>query len=628
MTDSDFIPQKLKDLPHWIAWRLEERDGEKTKLPYDAKTGHFARSNDSSTWSDFKTAFDAADVLSDKGYDGLGFMLQGTNLVGLDFDSVIEGSMPEPFVLNILELLGNPYSEITPSGKGVRCFVECDTLPDGKRKFSGGHYGAEIYIGTEGGRYLTITGNRLNGQGIPKLAFEQMEIPYFLLSQMKNLRFKKQWTGDASEYDDDDSRLDLALLNNLSRLLQTKDRATLERYFNTSVPGHREKWVNREDYRNRTFEALKLGEKSTKEIRLALRFSRPPVAVTDSMAHDHVIGPLPGGRAIEGWFPLGSPSLVGGSSGTGKSTLMLDLLMSQAERLPVFGHETFGRSYMILMFDRGRLAHIRTMERMNYHTRQIPIQFMTSVIDNEASQEVINQIEKYFDRNRAYPQVVFIEGMDMLVRDANKKEVVMPFINELQQIAEHFHVAIIGSTGAPKSKVKEGYTAKRDQIFGSEAWSRLSETVVVMQYPEEKDTSDQRSMTVMLRNSKPEQFTLQFEHGHLIQAPEARVDAEEETPAVLKTVGFIENVLQDGAQTYARVRSAVKMEGVSDSNFTRAVAYLRRKKILLAKPLGKAGNWIYELAPCRAVEDDAQDDTVDSEIQETLPIGGNDVEPY
>lgn len=523
------VPQKLKDLPHWIVWKLEVRDGKETKVPYDAKTGKTAKSNDSSTWATFAQVVTATDIFNEKNkYDGIGFMLHGTNLVGIDFDSVIEGTAPEPIVLNILELLGNPYSEITPSGKGVRCFVECDVLPEGKRKFSGGHYGAEIYSGIEGGRYLTVTGHRLQGEGIPLLSTKQMEIPYFLLGQMKNLRFKKQWTGDASEYDDDDSRLDLALLNNLARLLATKDRETLERYFDASVPGHREKWMSRADYRDRTFEALKLGEKSIEKVRLPLRFAKDPVTVNQkAAAFEYVVeaDKTLGDFNFDGWFPLGSPSLVGGPSGSGKSTVMIDLLIRQAQGIPVFSHITSSRPYLILMFDRGEAAHVRTMRRMGYQDRDLPIRFIKAVFDNEASQEVINQIERYYEEHKVYPQIVFIEGMDMLVRDANKKEIVMPFMNELQQIAIHFHCAIVGSTGAPKTKAKEGYTAKREQIFGSEAWARLAETVVVMQYPESRDTSDQRVMTVMLRNGRPEEFHLQFDHGKLEMVPE---DAPEE----------------------------------------------------------------------------------------------------
>lgn len=258
MADYRSVPQILKDFPNWIVWKLESRKGKETKVPYSIDGG-FAKSNDSSTWTTFEKAAWETDTLNGSDYDGIGFMLQGTSLVGIDFDGVVTDGTPELFVLAILDLLGNPYSEITPSGKGLRCFVECAALPEGQRKFSADHYGAEIYIGCEGGRYLTVTGEKYSGDGVPKIA--DLSIPYLLISQIRNEKFKRLWLSDSSEFGNDQSRGDLALLGLLSRILQTKDPEVLTRIFNASGPGHREKWLERPDYRKRTLKKLLSGKK-------------------------------------------------------------------------------------------------------------------------------------------------------------------------------------------------------------------------------------------------------------------------------------------------------------------------------------------------------------------------------
>src|SRR5712692_5262907 len=245
------VPASLKDIPNWIVWKLEKRNGKDTKVPYDAKANGnhlYAKSNDSSTWTSFDKAVETAnDILSD--YDGVGFMLQGTDLVGIDFDGVLYNGVAEPFVLDILEKLGNPYCEVTPSGNGLRAFVQCAKLPEGKRKLTRKMYGAEIYSGAEGGRYLTVTGNQFQGNGIPKI--DDISLPYLLISQIEDERFKKLWTGDISAYGDDPSAADYALCKDLARLLN-KDRERVEAYFNASKLGQREKWTGRKDYRDRT----------------------------------------------------------------------------------------------------------------------------------------------------------------------------------------------------------------------------------------------------------------------------------------------------------------------------------------------------------------------------------------
>jgi primase-polymerase (primpol)-like protein len=49
--------------PRWVVWRFE-MDGDKpTKRPYQAKAPSvMARTNDAATWSNSKTAIDAAEI--------------------------------------------------------------------------------------------------------------------------------------------------------------------------------------------------------------------------------------------------------------------------------------------------------------------------------------------------------------------------------------------------------------------------------------------------------------------------------------------------------------------------------------------------------------------------------------
>ncbi|HXA75653.1 MAG TPA: phage/plasmid primase, P4 family [Candidatus Acidoferrales bacterium] len=242
-TDYQFVPSDLKTLRQWVCWRREVRDGKPTKVPYTVD-GSLASTNRPGTW----TTFD--EVSAATGFDGIGFVLTGTQFVGLDFDGVLnDAGEAEPYVLEILRLLGNPYTEVTPSGRGLRTFVEPVTpLPGSKRKLTKGGYGAEIYSGAEAGRYLTTTGRQYSGEGIPKI--ENVSLPYFLICQIQDPKFKRLWLGDTSEYDGDDSRADLALMGMLARLLD-KNFQRMEAAFNASFLGRREKW-QRDDYRRRT----------------------------------------------------------------------------------------------------------------------------------------------------------------------------------------------------------------------------------------------------------------------------------------------------------------------------------------------------------------------------------------
>jgi putative DNA primase/helicase len=244
MNSLEAIPQELQLLKNWVCWRREIRDDKATKLPYDAKTGGLAATNQPATWTTFEKACARTD------FDGVGFVLTGTQYTGIDFDGVIAKTGEiESYVLEILRLLENPYTETTPSGRGLRAFVIAP-LPPGKRRFTREGYGAEMYSGSEGGRYLTTTGRKVQGNGIPRL--DNISLAYFLASQILDDKFKKLWMGDASEYDGDESRADLALMGMLARALHG-DRLTMETAFSASRLGQRKKW-DRADYRRRTID--------------------------------------------------------------------------------------------------------------------------------------------------------------------------------------------------------------------------------------------------------------------------------------------------------------------------------------------------------------------------------------
>jgi hypothetical protein len=96
--------------------------------------------------------------------------------------------------------------------------------------------------------------------------------------------------------------------------------------------------------------------------------------------------------------------------------------------------------------------------------------------------------------------VVFIEGADLLVEDPCKSQIVMPFVVGLRRIAEHYSLAIILSVGAPKSRPQDQYALKRDQVFGSQAWARMADTVLVLNITGD-GTDATRDLVVLHRNA-------------------------------------------------------------------------------------------------------------------------------
>ena len=256
------VPASLIDTPNWVVWKPENRHGKLTKIPYQSiptDGDPKARSNDPSTWSEFCDAFAEASA-ENSPWAGVGFMLVGSKFTGIDFDGVVTGGVIEPYASSILKICKNPYAEFTPSGDGVRAFLEGTKLPVGNRKFTVTEpkkYGLEIYSGAEKGRYLTVTGNKIQGSGdsIPALTDWELELVYILVSQILDSKFKALWVNDqkfiTENYGGDQSRADAALCAMLVPLFR-RDAQKIEDAFSASEMGQREKWIERADYRQRT----------------------------------------------------------------------------------------------------------------------------------------------------------------------------------------------------------------------------------------------------------------------------------------------------------------------------------------------------------------------------------------
>ena len=944
------IPAVLQQRPNWVCWKLIVRDGKPTKIPFNAKTGKAAKSDDPSTWTTFEQAVEAVRSHNGNEYSGVGFELGGTNLVGLDFDGAITNKgIIDPYALTILKLLGSPYTEVSPSGTGLHAFIECAVLPEGGRELTKNHQGIGIYHGREAGRYFTMTGELVLGCDVPTIP--DMALPYLLIAQNRDKKFKSLWLGDTSLTDGDDSAADFALMRRLARLTQNNP-LLMEKFFGFSGLGQREKWRDREDYRQRTIKAAIETERTGKEVApsAAIEFHTPALPDADG---DYVVAPLEG--QDDGWFPLGDISLIGGASGTGKlldidtliptpngfvkngdlktgdtvfgqdgepysiiahpieeqegfevafsdgtsavvhaehlwktytavdrvaltkrtdkfrsarrmkrmsrgkglrpsikggifvglntkpvpvgvvrttkeilatlydpqesrrdslnhsipvasavsihdrslpldpyilgvwlgdgtstastitahpddapeilshfvgwswyqtaydpqkwqinklskslrkagvwnnkhvpqeylwasqdqrvsllqglmdtdghcdkrgmcqftnsrehisravyvlaaslgcvprwrvkipkcqtnracspayivewtSNLSAFRLKRKAERIPlqirktqswryitsvrpvgkrsmrcittanptglylfgenfntthnttwifemlhkqkqgwdIHGHKTRKYNFHVLAYDRGKNAFTRTMRRLRLNPSDVPTTPLPLAFGADAVQNIINEIEKM----SPFPNIIFLEGLDMLIDDANKKSIVSPFMRQLQEVGAHFHIAMIGSVGAPKTKRGEDYAAKRDKLSGSEAWGRNCETVCVLEFSEDDDgTAPQRSLTVLPRNASAEKFTLQFENGRLVQV-QATEEKEPEPQQkqtgrpnleLQKAIQFLEHELQDGTPKTKHELSdkASGLESINPKTLERAADVLQVKK--------------------------------------------------
>jgi putative DNA primase/helicase len=148
----------MRETDQWVVWKLEPspKDPSKlTKVPYSAHDGSNASSTDPKTWATFKQAL--LFHLDNEWTDGVGMVVcDADDFVGIDLDHCRDpdtGAI-EPWAQHVVETV-NSYTEVTPSNAGLRIFARGTLPPSGRKR---GDF--EIY---ENGRYLTVTGQHLEG---------------------------------------------------------------------------------------------------------------------------------------------------------------------------------------------------------------------------------------------------------------------------------------------------------------------------------------------------------------------------------------------------------------------------------------------------------------------------------
>lgn len=344
------IPAELRALKQWVTWAHTWKDAEKkfAKVPYSPTTNTPASSTDPATWGTFDEAVAAYTVSRaqdpDDALDGIGFVFTGTPYMGVDLDHVLADGVLAPEATRIVSELGT-YTEISPSGTGVKSFIRAKKPGNGWSKITG--LGLEMY---DEGRYFTLTGHVLDGvPGEPQERQAQVDALYYrvlaeraakpatsaptsatttpamsddevvqrITGSANAGKFLKLMAGDITDYPGD-SEADMALAGVIS--FWTADIDQIERIMRRSTLV-RAKWDTSRPggtYISTTIENALSG-------RTAAYTGNVPVLELGLVPLDTIdMKPVP--WLWPGYLPLGAASLLVGDPGNGKTLSGLDLL--------------------------------------------------------------------------------------------------------------------------------------------------------------------------------------------------------------------------------------------------------------------------------------------------------------
>ena len=288
MSVDEQFPAELIQRNQWCLWRIElDKNGRPTKVPY-RPDGRKAASNDSRTWSTFSVVRDVLDQQQES-FGGVGYFFAADDPVcGVDLDVSLDADgNPQSWAAEIIGRFQNTYRARSVSGHGLHIVCRAQ-LPGRGRNFNVPNgptdaNGKRAQIGLfDRSRFFALTGQRYQ-QSPLELADHQESIDWLL-----SLLDRQHWTktaqskGPKGELTDSDiierarkakngakftmlwagawesdygsqSEADLALCCMLT-FWCGPNPSRIDALFRQSSLA-REKWLEREDYRERTIQA-------------------------------------------------------------------------------------------------------------------------------------------------------------------------------------------------------------------------------------------------------------------------------------------------------------------------------------------------------------------------------------
>ena len=149
------IPTELLSYPQWVLWRYVDRgEGRKPdKQPVNPHNLHNAGVHWANTWSTGEHTLATYLQHVGQGIDGVGFVLTRDDpFVGIDIDNCVQEEDITNEAQQVIDHLQS-YTEVSPSGHGLRILVSCPEFLGNARTKN-----FEIYAHS---RFLTLTGNHV-----------------------------------------------------------------------------------------------------------------------------------------------------------------------------------------------------------------------------------------------------------------------------------------------------------------------------------------------------------------------------------------------------------------------------------------------------------------------------------
>lgn len=225
---------------------------------------------------------------------------------------------------------------------------------------------------------------------------------------------------------------------------------------------------------------------------------------------------------VEEILPAREIHLIGGPSGGGKTTWLLQMIMAWIESKPIFGYPSHPKDFAYISCDRSEAGARRTFERVH-----IPPNF-PFVSGIELGLNSVESIADYVCKRAPTIRVLFVEGFAALApasKSSHDYSATARWLSSTMKLSSSRDLTFFGSVHSPKMREKERYANPRQRILSSVAWAAFTETIILVELVNEEDENSLRRITLLPRNVPAQSFEMAFKDGLLVPATPQQLDS-------------------------------------------------------------------------------------------------------
>lgn len=268
---------------------------------------------------------------------------------------------------------------------------------------------------------------------------------------------------------------------------------------------------------------------------------------------------------VEELFSVGRVHLIGGPSGGGKTTLMFQMYEAMSKGLPFLGRQTTPVKWAYIAADRSVASIHEAMRRVG-----VVFPVFSLVDEDLIDKDLIDLIMPRLTHACGHkPDFIYIDGFTAMCPGGslNNYILVAKWLARLARFCARTGITILGACHTTKTKEGEKFLNPRQRIAGSIAWAGFSETVVIIEPPDESKHNRERLVSLLPRNYPEEHITLHFDKRGRLSAPD-KIKHQEEVTSFLMD-GIMENFGAGEEITLTQLWNLGEKKGMNKRTFMR-----------------------------------------------------------